>query len=71
MDAIDQSFSRALNAETEARLRTVAESITRATVTGASEAMLETGAEASPALRRAMGDLVQNATYEAAQGFDR
>ncbi|HEX2731109.1 MAG TPA: hypothetical protein VHM70_05875, partial [Polyangiaceae bacterium] len=47
------------------------ESITRATVTGASEAMLETGAEASPALRRAMGDLVQNATYEAAQGFDR
>jgi hypothetical protein len=71
VDAIDQSFSRALNAETEARLRTVAESITRATVTGASEAMLETGAEASPALRRAMGDLVQNATYEAAQGFDR
>jgi hypothetical protein len=33
--------------------------------------MLETGAEASPALSRAMGDLVQNASYEAAQGFDR
>jgi hypothetical protein len=69
-DTLDQSLQRALSQQTEQRLQALATVAARSTVQGMSEALLDGSGRPTPVLRQAFGQVVQEAGYQAAFGFE-
>jgi hypothetical protein len=65
-----QSLERALGSETEQRLQAIALSVTRATMQGLGEALVDPSGQPSPVLRQTFGQVMREMAYEASLGFD-
>lgn len=69
-DAVDRSLERALGPATEERLRALALAVTRSSMQGVGEALVDPAGQPSPILRQAFGQVMRDMAYEASLGFD-
>jgi hypothetical protein len=69
-DAVDRSLERALGSATEERLQAIALAVSRSTMQGVGEALVDPSGQPSPALRQAFGQVMREAAYEASIGFN-
>jgi hypothetical protein len=69
-DTLDRSLERALGSATEQRLQAIALALTRSTVQGMGEALVDPAGQPSPLLRQAFGQIVRDMAYEGSLGFD-
>jgi hypothetical protein len=70
-DTIDQSMQRVLSAENEQRLQAMATTVARSALQGMSAALLDDQGRPVPVVRQALGQVVQEAGYQAAFGFEQ
>lgn len=68
---IDESMQRVLSAENEQRLQAMVAAVARSTLQGMSAALLDEQGRPVPVVRQALGEVVQEAGYQAAFGFEQ
>jgi hypothetical protein len=68
-NAVEGSLAGALDGDTEARLQALAVAVSRGTLHGVGESMLDMNGQASPALSYVVGQFARGVTREAAFGF--
>lgn len=69
-DTIDRTLERVLGSATEARLQALALAVTRSSMQGVGEALVDPSGQPSPLLRQAFGQVMRDMAYEASLGFD-
>jgi len=69
-DTIDRTLERVLGSATEERLQALALAVTRSSMQGVGEALVDPSGQPSPLLRQALGQVMRDMAYEASLGFD-
>jgi hypothetical protein len=68
---VDQSMQRLLSAQNEQRMQAMATAVARSALQGMSSALIDEQGRAVPVVRQALGQVVQEAGYQAAFGFEQ